>query len=143
MKISEALKNEQGGLDLGSIMTGVVIIGITGGVVAATTLGLIPFIQDNSAQSSLKNLSLAQTGYKQGKGVYGNMDNLVKAQLIDAKYAADPANLNIAKNGELCTKVSVTGGHTSSSLSSTGKYYLITNINLTPVEVTKAQTCFV
>lgn len=143
MRILQSFRNEQGGIDLGSIMTGVIVIGIVGGVVAATTLGIIPFIQNNSAQSSLKNISLAQSAHKQGRGAYGNMDRLVKERLIDAKYEADPANLNIAKSGEVCTKVTATGGHISSSLSKTGKYYQITNSNLTPVEVTKSQTCFV
>lgn len=148
MKILKALKNERGGVDLGSVMTGVVIIGITGGVIAATTLGIIPAIQNNVAKSSLSTISLAQSSHKQGTGKYGTMQDLVDKQLVEKSY--DPStNENISADGKLCTVVYATGAYKASAKGASGKYYTITNTALKPVEYTnpsaatiKTNTCF-
>ena len=148
MKIFEALKNERGGVDLGSIMTGVVILGITGGVIAATTLGVIPAIQNNVAKSSLSTISLAQSSHKQGTGKYGTMQDLVDKNLME-KSNETGANENISADGKFCTVVYATGAYMASAKGSSGKYYTITDKNLTPKEfknpsaaVIKSDTCF-
>jgi surface protein len=145
VKIRKVFKNDRGTVDLGSITTGVIVLGIAGGVIAATTLGVIPFVKNNAAKSSLSSLSMAQTSHKQGTGSYGTLQNLVNEQLIEKSFATD-TNENVSKDGKLCSVVYATGAYLASIKSETGKYYSITDTAPKPVEVLPAQiatqTCF-
>lgn len=56
-------KNEAGAIDLASIMVGVVVIGMIGGVISATVFSVIPWAQDKAAQAQLGSLHSAQSAY--------------------------------------------------------------------------------
>ena len=61
--MKEAFKNEEGGVDLASIMTGIIVIGLIGGVIAATVFAVIPWAQDNAAKQQLDSIAAAQAAY--------------------------------------------------------------------------------
>ena len=71
------LKTEGGAIDLASIMVGVLVIGIVGGVIAATVFAVIPWSQDNAAKQALDSVKTAESvqysfSAGNGAGVFGN-----------------------------------------------------------------------
>lgn len=61
--LKEAFKNEAGAIDLASIMVGIIVIGLIGGVIAATVFAVIPWAQDNAAKQQLDSVASAQSAY--------------------------------------------------------------------------------
>jgi type II secretory pathway pseudopilin PulG len=61
--VKEAFKNEAGAIDLASIMVGIIVIGLIGGVIAATVFAVIPWAQDNAAKQQLDSVANAQSAY--------------------------------------------------------------------------------
>lgn len=61
--MKEAFKNEEGAIDLASIMVGIIVIGLIGGVIAATVFAVIPWAQDNAAKQQLDSVASAQSAY--------------------------------------------------------------------------------
>lgn len=61
--IASAFKNENGAIDLSSIMVGIIVIGLIGGVIAATVFSVIPWSQDNAAKQQLDSVAAAQSAY--------------------------------------------------------------------------------
>ena len=61
--MKEAFKNEAGAIDLASIMVGIIVIGLIGGVIAATVFAVIPWAQDNAAKQQLDSVAAAQSAY--------------------------------------------------------------------------------
>ena len=59
----EIFVNENGAIDLASIMVGIIVIGIIGGVIAATVFAIIPWAQDNAAKANLNAVKQAQSVY--------------------------------------------------------------------------------
>ena len=71
------LKTEGGAIDLASIMVGVLVIGIIGGVIAATVFAVIAWSQDNAAKQALDSVKTAESvqysfSSGNGKAVYGS-----------------------------------------------------------------------
>jgi type II secretory pathway pseudopilin PulG len=60
---SELFRNENGAIDLASIMVGIIVIGLIGGVIAATVFAVIPWSQDNAAKQQLDSLVSAESAY--------------------------------------------------------------------------------
>ena len=48
-----ALRNVDGAIDLASIMIGVIVIGVVGGIIAATVFTVIPWAQNHAAAGNL------------------------------------------------------------------------------------------
>jgi type II secretory pathway pseudopilin PulG len=61
--VKEAFKNEAGAIDLASIMVGIIVIGLIGGVIAATVFAVIPWAQDNAAKQQLDSFASAQSAF--------------------------------------------------------------------------------
>lgn len=61
--VRNAFKNEEGVIDLASIMVGIIVIGLIGGVIAATVFTVIPWTQDNAAKSQLEAIHTAQNAH--------------------------------------------------------------------------------
>jgi surface protein len=61
--IKEVFKKEDGAIDLASIMVGVIVIGLIGGVIAATVFAVIPWSQDNAAKQQLDSIVQAENAY--------------------------------------------------------------------------------
>src|SRR5438874_2417074 len=62
--LREAFKNDDGAIDLASIMVGIIVIGIIGGVIAATVFAVIPWSQDNGAKAQLDSVATAESAYR-------------------------------------------------------------------------------
>jgi hypothetical protein len=80
------LRNEKGALDLGSIMVGVVVLGILSAIVSATIFAVIPWSQDGAAKDQLNALVKAQeTNAALKGGVYtadlGEVFNAAEAKI--------------------------------------------------------------
>ena len=56
-----AFRGASGVIDLASIMVGIIVIGIIGGVIAATVIAIIPWSQDSAARSNLDAVRAAQS----------------------------------------------------------------------------------
>ena len=61
--IKEIFKREDGAIDLASVMVGVIVIGVIGGIVAATVFAVIPWSQDNAAKQQLDSIVQAENAY--------------------------------------------------------------------------------
>lgn len=56
-----AIRSEGGAIDLASIMVGVIVIGIIGGVIAAAVFAVIPWSQDKAATQALDAVKTAES----------------------------------------------------------------------------------
>lgn len=63
LKLRKALFNTRAAVDLASVMVGVIIIGIIGGIVAAAIFAIIPWAQDKQAKANLEAVKQAQNVY--------------------------------------------------------------------------------
>ena len=61
--LKNAFRNEQGAIDLASIMVGIIVIGLIGGVIAATVFAVIPWAQDNAAKQQLDSIVAAENAH--------------------------------------------------------------------------------
>lgn len=77
--LREAFVNDQAAIDLASIMVGIIVIGIIGGVIAATVFAVIPWAQDNAAKESLRAVKTAQDAHYGINDYYSsNLKTLLK-----------------------------------------------------------------
>lgn len=120
--------NEKGAIDLASIMAGIIVIGLVGGVIAATVFAVIPWAQDKAAKQQLESIVVAQSSYKGlSSGVppavpnglpinsYGNTESLAAAGLL-------------ASGDSYCTTISEDGNsYQAFAKSSSGKYWHLTD----------------
>ncbi|WP_285117336.1 hypothetical protein [Leifsonia sp. fls2-241-R2A-40a] len=76
---------ESGVVDLASIMVGILVIGIIAGVIAATIVGVVPWAQQQAAQSSLRGVVDAQAIARiNSGGTYTDSAGLQAAKLLPA-----------------------------------------------------------
>lgn len=59
-RILYVLRSARGAIDLASIMVGVIILGVIGGVIAATVFAVIPWTQNEAAKGSLEAIGTAE-----------------------------------------------------------------------------------
>lgn len=76
--------SENGAIDLASIMVGIIVIGLIGGVIAATVFAVIPWAQDNAAKMALESVKTAENAYA-GLAASPDADN--SASLVSAATA--------------------------------------------------------
>jgi hypothetical protein len=96
-KLSQVLKSSRAAIDLASIMVGIIVIGLIGGVIAATVFTVIPWSQDNAAKQQLDSVQSAENASMGLKGNYSStLINLYNA--LDAKtfISSDEKNCFIA-----------------------------------------------
>ena len=124
--ILAVLRSERGALDLASIMVGVLVIGIVGGVIAATVFAVIPWSQDRAAQGALDAVKTAESvQYGQsagsGTGVFA-----VSADLVGTTNATGKSLLQASTKVKV--NVSTDGQHfIAASASDTGTVYYISD----------------
>jgi hypothetical protein len=119
-QVKEAFRNEEGAIDLASIMVGIIVIGLIGGVIAATVFAVIPWAQDNAAKQQLDAVVTAQSA---------------KAGMNDGKYSTDlgsfldtsSAKVGIRSNNNDCYGAFVT--------SSSGNTYYVSSGKSQPVKI--------
>lgn len=61
--LQAAFRSESGAIDLASIMVGIIVIGLIGGVIAATVFAVIPWSQDNAAKQQMESIHTAQNAF--------------------------------------------------------------------------------
>ena len=123
--VAEAFKNEEGAIDLASIMVGIIVIGLIGGVIAATVFAVIPWAQDNAAKQSLTSVTTAQGVDKAKNGHYDSASGLASANLLPSVNAL-----------YMDSKVTSSGGWAAAVKSDSGQVWLNTDKNTLPVNVT-------
>lgn len=145
-------KSSKAAIDLASIMVGVVVIGLIGGVIAATVFAVIPWAQDTAARKQVDEVSNAQNAFAglsiaQVSGVgaislasgvkpaaivpgdehpFGNLSDLVNKGLLTVPLKSGSNIMNAAEN--MCT-VAVNNGadYRTEVKSETGALFLATN----------------
>jgi len=118
--VKEAFRNEAGAIDLASIMVGIIVIGLIGGVIAATVFAVIPWAQDNAAKQQLDAVVTAQSA---------------KAGLNDGKYSTDlgsfldtsSAKVGLRSNNNDCYGAFVT--------SASGNNFYVSSTKTQPVKI--------
>jgi hypothetical protein len=118
--MKEAFTNEEGAIDLASIMVGIIVIGLIGGVIAATVFAVIPWAQDNAAKQQLDAVVTAQSA---------------KAGMDDGKYSTDlgsfldtsSTKVGLRSNGSDCYGAFVT--------SASGNSFYVSSAKTQPVKI--------
>jgi surface protein len=127
-------KNEDGAIDLASIMVGIIVIGLIGGVIAATVFTVIPWTQDNAAKHQLDSVTAAESAY------FGlSADNPpalpagAKANSFGNSAELQAANL-LTTGKTYCVTTPADGkSYTGFSQSASGKVWSSTDKNTKPV----------
>ena len=132
-RLLAALRSTKGAIDLASIMVGVLVIGIIGGIIAATVFSVIPWSQDEAAKGALDSVADAQAVYFAGgddvtsysAAVTGGMTltsfsassdkgrYLDFAGLVEKKLIADSATVTVLVNPDRTCFVSLSASSTS------------------------------
>jgi len=137
--VKAAFTNEDGAIDLASIMVGIIVIGLIGGVIAATVFAVIPWAQDNAAKQQLDSVASAESAYiglstdggnQQSFGALVTATGATQGQLI-APNGSDVlfdgsglgANISVIKNAKVGN-----GAHYAAAVkSASGKVFYITD----------------
>lgn len=138
-KLRHAFKNEAGAIDLASIMVGVLVVGLIGGVIAATVFAVIPWAQDNAAKQQLDPIVQAENAY------YG-MSSTTPSPLPTGYSAnsfsdsAGLANANLLPTGPSYCVVTTNGGkgYQGFTASGSGSVWSVTDSNSVPTKFTSA-----
>jgi hypothetical protein len=151
--LKEAFTNEDGAIDLASIMVGIIVIGLIGGVIAATVFAVIPWAQDNAAKQQLDSVASAESAYigLSTNDVSGNGQQQSFASLTgntitgpDGSVLFDATGLNGGTTPKLAVTASGTGNSThygAAVRSDSGKVFYITDNKTQPTnQATTAAT---
>lgn len=138
-KSTNPFKNEDGAIDLSSIMVGVLVIGLIGGVIAATVFAVIPWAQDNAARQQLDPIVQAENAY------FG-LSSTTPSSLPEG-YSTNSFSdsIGLASAGLLPTNsrycvVATSGGkgYQGFSASNTGSIWSVSESNSVPTKFTDA-----
>jgi type II secretory pathway pseudopilin PulG len=125
--VKAAFTNEDGAIDLASIMVGIIVIGLIGGVIAATVFAVIPWAQDNAAKQQLDSVASAQNAYVGlSTDVAGGAQQSFSAGGGTRGTTGTPAVAAVAKVAPTITSP-LTGGETLFDGSNAPKLAIATN----------------
>jgi type II secretory pathway pseudopilin PulG len=137
IRLRTVLQSSKAAIDLASIMVGIIVIGLIGGVIAATVFAVIPWSQDKAAKHQLESIHTAEnalfglsadpsTALQGGVGAntFTNSDGLA-------------ANSLLIKNPNYCVVHTKNGkDYMAFSKSASGKIWSAKNSKKTPVVYT-------
>jgi type II secretory pathway pseudopilin PulG len=128
---------DNGAIDLASIMVGVIVIGIVGGVIAAAVFGVIPWSQDHAASQQLDAVKTAESvQYAQSADQTGGSKFLGATALGTTANASNSILLTLPTNNSVDVVAAADGsGWVAVSKSPTGTHYYSTSLNTTPVTI--------
>ena len=130
-------KNETGAIDLASIMVGIVVIGLIGGIIAATVFAVIPWSQDNAAKHQLDSIVVAESAYM---GLASDPTATLPSNAAPNSYADSAllSNATLLKTGPTYCAVTTDGGkgYAGYSQSASGKIWTVTDKSTKPVLMT-------
>jgi hypothetical protein len=128
------LRGTAGAIDLASIMVGVLVLGIIGGVIAATVFAVVPWSQDNAAKQALSAVRASESvALVKGDSAVSHPGYFSAGELLTAKLL-QPSPL---------VAVATDSGHTcyvAVAQSSTGKDYYSTSVGPNVAPFTAALT---
>lgn len=81
-RMKEAFKREDGMVDLASVITGVIVSGILGVVVAASVIVVIPWFQDKAAENDFNLIKIAEDAHYSDTSKYGDMNALYNGRYL-------------------------------------------------------------
>jgi hypothetical protein len=143
LKLHQVLKSSRAAIDLASIMVGIIVIGLIGGVIAATVFAVIPWAQDNAAKQQLDPIASAESAYR---GLSTSKDANLQDAASSPTSATDPNQvvlnsaftgslglaknnlLNLSETGAYCVVATADGkDYHGYSKSGSGKWFYITS----------------
>jgi len=127
--LSKVLQSSKAAIDLASIMVGVIIIGLIGGVIAATVFAVIPWSQDKAAKQQLDSVHTAENAFF---GLSSDpSQNLVGGKKNSFTNSAELASNNLlTSNVNYCVVNTVDGkDYHAYAKSSSGKTFYALNSN--------------
>jgi alpha-tubulin suppressor-like RCC1 family protein len=149
LKLYPVLKSSRAAIDLASIMVGVIIIGLIGGVIAATVFAVIPWSQDKAAKQQLESIHTAENAMfglssdpsqalqgGVGRNTFAHSDGLAANNL-----------LAVSPDSSYCVVATSDGKDYDAYVkSASGKVFTAKNSNKTPIQVqgtveAPVQTC--
>jgi hypothetical protein len=133
------LRGQNGAIDLASIMVGVLVIGIIGGVIAATVFAVVPWSQDEAAKGDLSAVKTAEAVFTVSHQGYGSLDELraptsfavgggAPRQPAASVSATGKALLSAGGNISISNNVA---GYVVASTSATGHVFWLTSLSST------------
>ena len=134
ISLRAALRSSRGAIDLASIMVGVIIIGLIGGVIAATVFAVIPWSQDKAAKQQLDSVHTAQNAFfGLSSDPSQDLTNGKKNSFANSTELAQ-SNL-LAKNVGYCTVATEDNkNYVGFSKSASGKWFTASNSKKQAVE---------
>lgn len=133
--LKEVFRSESGAIDLASIMVGIIVIGLIGGVIAATVFAIIPWAQDNAAKQQLDSVVAAESAYM---GLSSTNPPSLPSGLAGNSYGASSEleTAGLLKTGpKYCASTMASSGksYEAFSVSSSGKIWTATEKATKPV----------
>lgn len=91
-RIASALRSTRGAIDLASIMVGVLVLGIIGGVITTSVFAVIPWAQNEATKQTLGAINLAESTaqVKEIPHSFYNLADLVAKNYLPAPGGAAP-----------------------------------------------------
>jgi len=156
LKIHQVFKSSRAAIDLASIMVGIIVIGLIGGVIAATVFAVIPWAQNNAAKQQLDSVVSAESSYR---GLSSDKDTNLQNAVSSPTKADDPnqvvlnstftGSAGLAKNNLLSLNtaglycvIATTDGkdYHAYSKSGSGQWYYATSGKTQPTAYTAGNT---
>jgi type II secretory pathway pseudopilin PulG len=143
-KIHQVMTSSRAAIDLASIMVGIIIIGLIGGVIAATVFAVIPWSQDKAAKQQLESIHTAENALY---GLSSDASVTLQGGAARASFGSstqlDSNNLlTLDKTGSYCVIPTTDGkDYHVYSKSGSGKWFSTTNSKKNPVEYTGSTPC--
>jgi len=129
IKLYSVLKSSRAAIDLASIMVGVIIIGLIGGVIAATVFAVIPWSQDKAAKQQLDSVHTAQNAFF-GLSSDSSQDLVGGKKNSFANSVELDSNSLLTSNPTYCTVATVDGkDYHAYAKSASGKWFYALNSN--------------
>jgi len=147
LHLHKVLRSSRAAIDLASIMVGVIVIGLIGGVIAATVFAVIPWSQDKAAKQQLDSVHTAQNAFfglssDASTTLKNKVDSNRELRNTFADSAELSANSLLDSNSTYCVVPTVDGkDYHAYSKSASGKTFYASNSNKTAVEYTAAFPC--
>jgi len=142
LALSKVLQSSKAAIDLASIMVGIIIIGLIGGVIAATVFAVIPWSQDKAAKQQLDSVHTAENAF------FG-LSSDPSTDLTNGKKNSFATSTELASAGLLaensavyCVASADANNYIAYVKSASGKIFKASNTNKTPVVDTTGTSCF-
>jgi surface protein len=140
LRLQHVLKSSRAALDLVSIMVGIIVIGLIGGVIAATIFAVIPWAQDNAARQQLSSIHTAENAlYGLSAAPDAEMKGGVGSSTFTNSAGLDANGLLVQNPKKYCVVATGDGqDYNAYSRSDSGKIFTASNYKKNAVITTSA-----